>query len=231
MFDPYGKVTVLDGNGTPRTVNESLYGNPWTFTGRRLDGETGLMQFRARMYDTGLGRFISRDPIDTVETRSYIGAFSYAYAIADHVDGFERSWELAILGTATPVSFAWLLDLEPSYSYLRGKVSSGRDPMGLCDPPSPSQVCDKANLGKRIVTNCFEDCCLEYCVLSGSGGFFHMRIGTVLCVRWGMRERTRGFTCGRTRFGTSFHYWYIWEPDLFSWPGKCSDTMTVAMGE
>jgi RHS repeat-associated protein len=56
-------VTVLDGNGTPRTVNESLYGNPWTFTGRRLDGETGLMQYRERMYDTGLGRFISRDPI------------------------------------------------------------------------------------------------------------------------------------------------------------------------
>jgi RHS repeat-associated protein len=54
---------VLDGNGTPRTVNESLYGNPWTFTGRRLDGETGLMYFRNRMYETGLGRFCQRDPI------------------------------------------------------------------------------------------------------------------------------------------------------------------------
>jgi len=63
MFDPYGKVTVLDGNGTPRTVNESLYGNPWTFTGRRLDQETGLMYFRNRMYSTELGRFVGRDPI------------------------------------------------------------------------------------------------------------------------------------------------------------------------
>jgi RHS repeat-associated protein len=60
-------VTVLDGNGTPRTVNESLYGNPWTFTGRRLDQETGLMQFRYRMYDVGLGRFIGRDPAGYVD--------------------------------------------------------------------------------------------------------------------------------------------------------------------
>ena len=63
MYDPYGKVTVLDANGTPRTVNESLYGNPWTFTGRRLDGETGLMYFRNRMYSADLGRFCQRDPI------------------------------------------------------------------------------------------------------------------------------------------------------------------------
>jgi RHS repeat-associated protein len=61
-IDPYGRVTVLDGLGTTiRTA--SLYGNPWTFTGRRLDGETGLMQFRFRYYDVGLGRFVSRDPI------------------------------------------------------------------------------------------------------------------------------------------------------------------------
>jgi RHS repeat-associated protein len=62
IYDPYGKATVLDGNGTPRTVNESLYGNPWTFTGRRLDGETGLMYYRARMYSVDLGRFCQRDP-------------------------------------------------------------------------------------------------------------------------------------------------------------------------
>jgi RHS repeat-associated protein len=30
---------------------------------RRLDGESGLMYYRARMYDTDIGRFIERDPI------------------------------------------------------------------------------------------------------------------------------------------------------------------------
>jgi RHS repeat-associated protein len=71
-------VTVLDGNGTPRTVNESLYGNPWTFTGRRLDQETGLMYFRFRYYDTGLGRFIGRDPLGYVD-----GANMYQYCFSD----------------------------------------------------------------------------------------------------------------------------------------------------
>jgi len=61
--DPYGKATVLDASGNPKAdPTYSEYGNPWTFTGRRLDGETGLMYFRNRMYETGLGRFVSRDP-------------------------------------------------------------------------------------------------------------------------------------------------------------------------
>ncbi len=33
------------------------------YTGRELDGETGLYYYRARYYDSGLGRFISEDPI------------------------------------------------------------------------------------------------------------------------------------------------------------------------
>jgi RHS repeat-associated protein len=62
-YNPYGGVTVLAADGvTVRAA--SLYGNPWTFTGRRLDGETGLMYYRFRYYSPDLGRFISRDPID-----------------------------------------------------------------------------------------------------------------------------------------------------------------------
>ena len=42
---------------------QSLVGNPYIYTGRRLDAETGLVYYRARYYDPGLGRFIGRDPI------------------------------------------------------------------------------------------------------------------------------------------------------------------------
>ena len=87
MYDPYGRVTVLDGLGeTVRT--ESAYGNPWTFTGRRLDQETGLMYFRNRMYEVGLGRFIERDPI------GYRGGMLLygAYFVPDSLDplGLDR---------------------------------------------------------------------------------------------------------------------------------------------
>jgi RHS repeat-associated protein len=63
-YDPYGKATVLDASGAPKTdPNWSEYGNPWTFTGRSLDGETAIIYYRWRMNDPSLGRFIGRDPI------------------------------------------------------------------------------------------------------------------------------------------------------------------------
>jgi RHS repeat-associated protein len=36
---------------------------PYTFTAREWDRETGLYYYRARYYDPKVGRFISKDPI------------------------------------------------------------------------------------------------------------------------------------------------------------------------
>ena len=38
-------------------------GNPYGFTGRRLDEETGLYYYRARYYSPKLGRFLQTDPL------------------------------------------------------------------------------------------------------------------------------------------------------------------------
>jgi RHS repeat-associated protein len=72
LYDPYGQVTVFDASGNPVTENvwetaHSAIGNPYLFTGRRFDEETGLYYFRARYYDADQGRFISRDPIGYVD--------------------------------------------------------------------------------------------------------------------------------------------------------------------
>ncbi len=45
-YSAFGRTTVCDAGGTPRSPNETLYGNPYLFTGRRWDGETGLLWFR-----------------------------------------------------------------------------------------------------------------------------------------------------------------------------------------
>ena len=52
-YDSFGNFTELS-----ETVK-----NPYTFTGREYDSESGMYYYRARYYDPRMGRFISEDPI------------------------------------------------------------------------------------------------------------------------------------------------------------------------
>lgn len=52
-YDVYGNITSA----------LSSVGNPYYFTGRRLDDETGIYYYRSRQYDPVIGRFLSRDPL------------------------------------------------------------------------------------------------------------------------------------------------------------------------
>ena len=85
LYDPYGKVTIFDANGDIVADNafgtaNSLIDNPYLFTGRRFDEETGLYYFRARYFDADQGRFISRDPLGYVD-----GMNLYQYVISNPV--------------------------------------------------------------------------------------------------------------------------------------------------
>lgn len=53
-FDPFGNVIRTSGD-------TSIV--PYRFTGQEYDAETGLLNFRARLYDTRLCRFIAPDPL------------------------------------------------------------------------------------------------------------------------------------------------------------------------
>jgi RHS repeat-associated protein len=63
-YDAFGNVA----NGSPSTR--------YTYTGREIDSDTGLIYYRARLYDAQLGRFISEDPIGIqsgINFYSYVG--------------------------------------------------------------------------------------------------------------------------------------------------------------
>ena len=52
-YDSFGKLSASTGTLT----------NPFQYTGREFDQETGIYQYRARYYDPSTGRFVSEDPI------------------------------------------------------------------------------------------------------------------------------------------------------------------------
>ena len=64
VYDVFGKITIFDGDGNQITASSEKYlENPFTFTGREYDRETGLYYYRARYYDPEVGLFLSEDPI------------------------------------------------------------------------------------------------------------------------------------------------------------------------
>jgi RHS repeat-associated protein len=52
-YDSFGNLTAFTGTLT----------NPFRFTGREFDSETGIYGYRARYYDPSAGRFSSEDPL------------------------------------------------------------------------------------------------------------------------------------------------------------------------
>jgi RHS repeat-associated protein len=62
-YDAFGEIVqVLDEEGAPIPIEDAIP-NPYTFTGREYDPETGLYYYRARYYDPHLGRFLQEDPL------------------------------------------------------------------------------------------------------------------------------------------------------------------------
>ncbi len=92
-YDPYGGHTLFAPGGTALSVRfdgtdaarsftradrgvRSSFDNPFLFTGRYFDAETGLHQYRNRYYDAVLGRFLSADPSgygDSLNLYEYVG--------------------------------------------------------------------------------------------------------------------------------------------------------------
>ena len=66
-YSPYGERTAYDSNGTEIDQNSVELKTEYGFTGRRYDMESDLWYFRARYFDTEMGRFVSRDPLGYVD--------------------------------------------------------------------------------------------------------------------------------------------------------------------
>ena len=66
QYDAYGQPHFFDGSFT--SISSSGVDNPYLFSGRRWDSESGLYHYRARSYDPQSGRFLQRDPAGYVDS-------------------------------------------------------------------------------------------------------------------------------------------------------------------
>ena len=124
-----------DAFGKPLTSTGTL-SNPFQYTGRDFDPETGIDYYRARYYDASIGRFISEDPIRFAGSPSF-----YVYTQNRPVNATDPSGLRILLcsrGGFQPFDIgnhAYFYDTRNGHSCGRG------DQSGKEDPTSPGTVC------------------------------------------------------------------------------------------
>lgn len=86
-YEDYGQPTIFNTSGNQ--IVQSAIGNPYLFTGRRLDDETKFYYYRTRYLDPRAGRFISRDLIGIWGDVSDLGN-GYTYAASNPITFIDR---------------------------------------------------------------------------------------------------------------------------------------------
>jgi RHS repeat-associated protein len=112
VYDPYGKVSFLDGSWG--AISASAYDNQVLYCGYRFDPESGLYQVRYRYHHPTLVRWVTRDPagyVDGMSLYEYVGSrplmaldpyglwlvqWETKYVVADKDDTL---WGLAVILT------------------------------------------------------------------------------------------------------------------------------------
>ena len=187
-YDVYGQPTIRDMNGT--VVSQSAVGNPYLYTGREYDPESGLYFYRARHYDPTVGGFAQRDP------RGYVdGMRLYEYARSSPTDLTDP------LGLDVAENQATTSGVRQERGQERVQHALGiiRD-YGSAEARSNLEAVERARDadGNRLIPITFIPKGDER--HKGAPGGFHTRFGIRIY------ERNSSMRCGR-------HNWWVIEPE------------------
>ena len=126
-FDTFGKRTAANGSII----------NPFQYSGREFDSETGLLDLRARYYDPTAGRFLSGDPLGFGGGTNF-----YQYAMNQPTDFIDPYGLLAELycDKVRIMRGGWkaaplMLAFRPTHCFIRVKCKSYDRIIQLAGPP------------------------------------------------------------------------------------------------
>ena len=97
VYNSFGQIT--------QQVNSLV--NPYSYTGREFDPESGLYFYRSRYYDSRIGRFINEDPIGIDGGDLNL----YGYVLNNPVNAIDPTGEFvqAVIGAGSSVAAGWLI--------------------------------------------------------------------------------------------------------------------------
>jgi len=150
QYDPYGKVTILDGTTGGQTEwatdadQVSDVANDILYCGYRFDSETGLYHVRHRYYHPTLGRWTARDPGsygDGVNLYEYVAGSPGVSVDPLGLSGKSCLYQSRGRGFAVPES--WILSADPPllpliYDFVLNMFNIEHDPPST--PTSPIRV-------------------------------------------------------------------------------------------
>ncbi|MEC7276660.1 MAG: RHS repeat-associated core domain-containing protein [Bdellovibrionota bacterium] len=104
VYDSFGRARVFNNSGLEFTIRDAPINQPYGYTARELDSESGLYYYRARFYNPALGRFLTEDPIGLagLDSNFYRYVKNNPLAFFDP-DGQLTQNELTLLNSANKV--------------------------------------------------------------------------------------------------------------------------------
>ncbi len=178
-YDSFGKLTASSGTLT----------NPFQYTGREFDSETGIYYYRERYYDLSTGRFISEDPDGFAQGTNFYDyvtnnpiVFIDPFGLWHCVGGANCDFDPQMMSN---------LDCFDNCTHCDTAITSGRRPPTPTHPNSShsrGQACDAGRNNNPCLTpdttrTCFLQCFPNgYCQEErneGPGTHFHLQLNHV----------------------------------------------------
>ena len=122
-------IGVSSGDALPDVCSQIE--NPYFYTGRRMDEETGQYYFRARYYDAEQGRFISRDSYGYVNGKGLYNGYFAAGFNTDPSGHAVHVLVAAAAGGALNATIAYYTGQNPYHAFIGGAAGGAAMALGL----------------------------------------------------------------------------------------------------